>query len=143
MTACAVRQSMREAIRRGRWLRRICLHGSILSLDLRDLYPHWLSRASHVLRRPSWPCTERAVSRYVRKVKIRTAPKNGITQVARSLRVMTFLIERPRTAKPSESAMLPTDGFAPLLSECDIAIQKPIDSRTNPPKTRAGIHLLS
>ena len=80
MTACAVRQSMREAIRRGRWLRRICLHGSILSLDLRDLYPHWLSRASHVLRRPSWPCTERAVSRYVRKVKIRTRTRNGIAQ---------------------------------------------------------------
>ena len=57
--------------------------------------------------------------------------------------VMPFLIDRTRTAKPSESAMSPPDCFVPLLSECGIAIQNPIDSCTNPPKTRAGIHLLS
>ena len=35
------------------------------------------------------------------------------------------------------------DGFAPLLSECGIAITKQIDSSTDPLQTRAGILLAS
>ena len=54
---------------------------------------------------------------------------------------MTFLIERPRTAKPSESAMSATDGFVPLLSQGGIAITFPIDSSTATLLCRAGIEL--
>ena len=70
-----------------------------------------------------------------------TEPTNSETYSKNLYRAMPFLIQRTRTAKPSESAMSPTDGFVPLLSECGIAIHKPINSCTAALLCRAEIEL--
>ena len=75
--------------------------------------------------------------------RLAVAPGRDVRVHRSNLWVMPFLIDRTRTAKPSLSPMVPTDGFAPLLSERGIAINKPIESRTDPPKTRAGIYSAS